>query len=224
MTIREIYEYAERIGVLTFSTISQDEVHSRIAHFNGYDDEGIYFRTMDTKPYYRQLMETRKVTVCGITRSSVAHDDEGMALFEPGYTFRLIGEIRPVPLEELREKAKTNEMLQMAVKDAERYPAMAGGNFVIHRAKVEIFDYDFECEKRDHKLLRTRTAFGGAAYNEAGPRITERCISCGKCMKVCTFKAIKAGKPYEVISERCDDCGSCQKACPVGAIEESLRF
>ncbi|MFR9554293.1 MAG: 4Fe-4S binding protein [Rikenellaceae bacterium] len=45
MTIAEIYEYADKIGLLTFSTIVGDEVHSRIAHLNGYDDEGIYFRT-----------------------------------------------------------------------------------------------------------------------------------------------------------------------------------
>lgn len=224
MTIKEIYDYAEKIGVLTFSTISEGEVHSRIAHFNGYDEDGIYLRTMDTKPYYRQLMKTSKLTVCGSSEGGVDHDSDGMALFKPGYTFRLIGEVRCVPLEELKEKAVNNEMLEMAVKDALRYPAMAGGNFVIHKAKVEIYDYDFECETRDHKLLRTRVGFGGATYNPVGPRITDKCISCGKCSKVCTFKAIKEGKPYEVISERCDDCGSCRIACPVDAIEESLRF
>lgn len=224
MTIKDIYDYAERIGVLTFSTINGDEVHSRIAHFNGFDEEGIYFRTMDTKPYYRQLMDTGKLTVCGSSKSNIDHDNEGMALFEPGYTFRLIGEVKHIPLKELKEKAKTNEMLMMAVKDAIRYPAMAEGNFIIHKAKIEIYDYDFECVTRDHKLLRTRVSFGGATFNPVGPKITKRCISCGKCKKVCTFKAIKEGKPYEVIPERCDDCGSCQRVCPVGAIEKSLTF
>ncbi len=66
MSIAEIYAYADRVGLLTFSTMYDGEVHSRIAHFNGYDDdEGIYFRTMGNKPYGRQLIDTRKVTVCG---------------------------------------------------------------------------------------------------------------------------------------------------------------
>ena len=40
MTIEEIYGYADRIGVLVFSTIYGEEVHSRVAHFNGFDEGG----------------------------------------------------------------------------------------------------------------------------------------------------------------------------------------
>lgn len=232
MTIAEIYEYAEQIGSMTFSTISAagDEVYSRIAHFNGYDDDGIYFRTMLNKPYYRQLVATESITVCGLKSgsTSVQTDDEGMASFEPGYSFRLIGKIRRLSFEELREKAKNHSELEMAVKDAERYPTMREANFVIHKAKVEIFDYDFECVYRDHKLLRTRVSFGGMAFNKAGPTITDKCVSCGKCERICTFKAIvepsDSIKHYNIISERCDDCGTCIMACPLQAIEPSLQF
>ncbi|MFT5875228.1 MAG: ferredoxin [Clostridium sp.] len=70
----------------------------------------------------------------------------------------------------------------------------------------------------------TRFSFGGMPYNPAGVRITDKCVSCGICKKVCSFKAIKEGNPYKVIGERCDDCGSCMIACPVGAINESLTF
>lgn len=229
MTIAEIYKYAEQIGSMTFSTIAGDEVHSRIAHFNGYDDEGIYFRTMTNKPYYKQLVNTGSVTVCGIKAdTSVDHDENGMATFQPGYSFRLIGKIRNLSFDELRKKATNHKELDMAVKDGERYRTMQGGNFVIHKAKVEIFDYDFECVNRDHKLLRTRASFGGMEFNKAGPTITDKCISCGKCFRVCTFKAVlkpeKAGGKHDIISERCDDCGTCVIACPVKAIEPSLPF
>ncbi|QVK19592.1 4Fe-4S binding protein [Mycoplasmatota bacterium] len=101
---------------------------------------------------------------------------------------------------------------------------MKEGNFVIYKGKGEIFDVDFEGQYRDHKLLRTRFSYGGTPYNLAGPRITDRCIECGKCKKVCSFKAIRKGSPYEIIPERCDDCGSCILTCPVNAIEESLIF
>lgn len=223
MKISEIYKYAEDIGVLVFSTIHNGEVHSRAAHFNGYDEEGIYFRTMRNKPFGRQVNATKKITVCGCSETSIDHDSESMPIFKPGYSFRLIGEVRNVDAKEIKEKAKSNKALKIAAKDIEEYPAMAEGNYVIYKAKVEIFDYNFSFTTRDHKILRTRAAYGGMAFNLAGPRITDKCISCGECKKICSFKAIKSD-PYQVVPERCDDCGSCISICPVNAIEISKHF
>lgn len=225
MTIEEIYEYADKIGVLTFSTIYKDEIHSRSAHFNGFDEEGMYFRTMGNKPYCRQLIETGKVTVCGCSDPRVlSHDEQGIPNFPLSYTIRIIGSIRQVSAEEIIEKAKSNRSLETAANDIIKYPAMADGNFVINKAKVEIFDVDFDLETRDHKVLRTRSAFGGETFNPAGVRITEDCIECGACFEVCSFKAIIPGAPYAVNPSRCDDCGSCIRACPADAILESLVF
>ncbi|MFI3305661.1 MAG: 4Fe-4S binding protein [Rikenellaceae bacterium] len=229
MKISEIYEYADKIGLLTFSTIVGDEVHSRIAHLNGYDDDGIYFRTMSNKPYGRQLRESGRVTICGHYGGGILnHDDVGAEpIFAPGYSFRLIGEVCYVAPEVIIEKAESNPMLEVAARDIASYPAMAEGNFVIHKAKGEIFDYDFAKIHRSHKLLRTRFAFGGATYNPAGVRIDhDRCVACGVCHETCSFDAISLadnGK-YSVLSERCDDCGSCLLKCPVEAILPSLTF
>jgi len=225
MEIKELYKHIEKIGVLVFSTISGDEVHSRIAHFNGCDEAGIYFRTMTNKPFGRQLIKTGKVTVCGITDNNCSgHEEDGTPVFPPSYSIRLIGEVKRVAPEIIKEKAKTNKDFVCAANDIDNYPAMAEGNFVIHKAKVEIFDVDFDCINRDHKLLRTRFSFGGMLFNPAGVRITDACIECGKCKKICTFKAIEEGSPYRVSEERCDDCGSCMLECPVNAISESLIF
>lgn len=225
MEIKEIYELIENIGVLVFSTISGDEVHSRVAHFNGCDDEGIYFRTMPNKPFGRQLIETGKVTVCGITDSKCAgYEEDGTPNFPPSYTIRLIGDVKRVAPEIIKEKAKTNKAFLSAANDIDKYPAMAEGNFVLYRAKVEIFDVDFDCINRDHKLLRSRFSFGGVPFNPAGVRITDACVECGKCKDVCTFKAIEEGSPFKVCEDRCDDCGSCLLSCPVNAIKESLTF
>lgn len=225
MTIEEIYGYADDIGVLVFSTVHGEEVHSRVAHFNGFDDEGLYFRTMTTKPFYRQLTETGRVTVCGCSDSSIlGHEEDGTPIFPPVYSIRIIGEVRKVPPGDIIEKAQSNEAFRTAANDLEKYPAMREGNFVIHKAKVEIFDTDFEMKGRDHKVLRSRASFGGMTFRQAGPRIGEECVSCGACKEVCTFRAVEEGRPYRVIPERCDDCGSCSTVCPVGAIEESLTF
>ncbi len=227
MTIKEIYEAADRIGLMAFSTIYNGEVHSRIAHFNGYDENGIYLRTMGSKPYGRQLRETGQVTVCGQWGGAILnHEDVGaIPHFAPGYTFRLVGKVRFVSAEEVRELAKTNKMMEVAARDIDMYPAMGEGNFVIYAAKVEIYDYDFEKLHRSHKLLRRRASFGGETFNPAGVRImADKCIGCGVCERTCSFDAIISGDTYRVNSERCDDCGSCRLACPVGAIEESLVF
>ncbi len=224
MGIKEIYEYADKIGLLTFSTIYNGEVHSRIAHLNGYDSEGIYFRTMGNKPYGRQLRATEKVTICGHHGDGILnHEDIGaIPEFAPGYMFRLVGEVRFVPPAEIIELAKSNKMLEVAARDIEMYPAMAEGNFVIHKAKGEIFDYDFAKVNRSHKVLRTRFSFGGMAVNPAGVSINDNCISCGECYRVCSFDAIVEGEDtYMVLGERCDDCGSCLGVCPAGAIDFS---
>lgn len=223
MNLKKIYDFIEKIGVLTFSTIHNGEVHSRSAHFNGFDEEGLYFRTMTNKPYARQLRETGKLTVCGISDARVSHKG-ATPVFPPSFTIRLIGHVRLVPPEVIIEKAQTNPMLKTAAEDIENYPAMADGNFVMYRAKGEIFDVDFEMEHRDHKVERARFAFGGATFNPAGVRITDQCIECGACQEACSFKAIEAGTPYRCIPERCDDCGSCLQVCPVDAINESLTF
>jgi len=223
MKIEEIYEIIEKIGVMGFSTQYHGEVHTRSAHFNGFDEDGLYFRTMANKPYARQLRETGKLTVWGITNSYLS-DDGGNPLFPPSLSLRLIGDVRAVPPEVIIEKARLNQRLQTAAQDIGKYPAMANGNFRMFRAKGELFDADFEMQFRDHKVLRTRFAFGGASFNPAGVRITDQCIECGVCKEVCSFKAIHEGTPYACIPERCDDCGSCLGVCPVGAILESLAF
>ena len=56
MTIKEIYEKFDKIGCLTFATVNEEgEPETRIAHLRGYDNEGIYFMTMFTKGFYREL-------------------------------------------------------------------------------------------------------------------------------------------------------------------------
>lgn len=224
MNMKEIYEYIDKIGCVSFSTIHGGYVQSRIAHFFAFDDEGLYFRTMTTKPFYHQLKIYGNVTVCGMYPSTqiLGHDDNGAPDFVGGYTFRLIGDIKELTTEEVVLKAKTNSDFKTATYDINKYPATRC--FCIYRAKGEIFDYDFKEEKRDHKLLRTRFSFGGMTYNHAGCIITDKCIECGKCYEVCTFKAVEKGEPYKIISERCDECGSCYLACPVGAIEKPLTM
>lgn len=205
------------------TTLDQTTMHSRIISICGCDDKGIYFLTMNVKPFYRQLKKNPDLSLCGIYPSSrkTGKNEVGQPSFAPGFTLRITGQAREITQGEVRKKAEAgNEIHKYFLEDAARYPAIRF--FCIHKGKGEIFDFDFELENRDHKLLRTRFAFGGEVFNEAGARIKpDDCIACDECFEACTFKAIVPGEPYRVDGSRCDECGSCFQVCPQDAIELS---
>lgn len=220
MNMQEIHAALAKIGCLSFTTLDNGVMHSRIVSVCGGDEDGIYFLTMNVKPFYRQLKADPHIALCGIYPSGrkEGKNKAGQPYFAPGFTLRITGEAREVPQDEVRRKAAAGSTAHTyALEDGARYPAMR--LFCIHKGKGEIFDYDFEMEHRDHKLLRTRFAFGGETVNPSGARIDpEKCIACGLCQDTCTFKAIEEGDTFRVIGERCDECGSCMLVCPEEAI------
>lgn len=219
MNIEEIYQKFDKIGCLTFATIHKDTPQTRIAHLFAYDKEGLYFRTMITKPFYEQLTKTEKVSICGMyPKTSVSHNEEGMPYFPPGYTIRATGKVKEIPFDVLKEKSADSEMFLLGVKDIEKYPAMT--TFCLYEAWGEVYDFDFEMEHRSHKLSREGFSFGGAIVPFRGIRITNACTSCGQCQEECSFKAISQHNGEFVIDHaRCDACGDCYMVCPVDAVE-----
>ncbi len=217
MNIKDIYEAFDKIGSLTFATISNGVPTTRIAHLRAYDDEGIYFMTMFTKQFYKQLKQSGTVSVCGLSAdSTIVHDENGFPVFKPGYTIRMSGTVKEVSIDEI--KAKNNPIFDFCIKDQEVYPAMAV--FCISSASGDIFDYDFEKKSRENKIERTFFAFNGAEVEKSGLTIDkEKCISCGFCKKKCSFLAVKEEQgTYCIDSGRCDECGDCYMVCPANAI------
>lgn len=221
MNISEIYDKFDKIGCLTFATIDGDMPKTRIAHLFAYDDDGLYFRTMVTKAFYDQLKKTEKVSICGMfPKTTVSYNDEGMPYLEPGYAIRASGDTIEVSLDRLKEKALSDDLFSLGVKDIEKYPAMT--TFCLTSAYGEIFDFDFEMEKRDHKLIRIPFAFGGRQIPFSGVRITDDCTVCGDCEQKCSFKAIsrdEVNDKYIIDHTMCDVCGDCYIVCPSDAIE-----
>jgi ferredoxin len=219
MNIADIYSKFDRIGCLVFATIDNGTPQTRIAHLFAFDRDGLYFRTMITKPFYVQLIKTEKVSICGMyPNTSVTYTGDGMPYFAPGYTIRATGDIKEIPFETLKAKANTNEMFKLGVRDIAKYPAMT--TFCLFSACGEVYDFDFEMEHRSHKLLRTSFSFGGKLIPFRGVRITEECIACGECITKCSFKAIyRLDEHFTIDHSKCDVCGDCSTICPAGAIE-----
>ncbi len=219
LTIKEVYEEFEKIGCCSFATLDREGgVESRIAHFFAYDDEGLYLRTMDVKPFYRQLVEGGWVSVCGErTDAPCAWDEDNMPHFQPGRMVRVSGTVRLLSMDEVAAKAAESPLFNVAVYDINKYPRTRV--LVLNRAHGEVYDYDFNMVHRDHKILRERFAWGGDEATPAGLSIdADKCIACGACAEACTHKAIVPGDAYRIRGERCDECGNCFNACPAGAV------
>lgn len=219
MKISEIYEKFDLIGCLTFATIDHEFPQTRIAHLFAYDDEGLYFRTMITKAFYKQLKATEKISICGMfPKTMVSYNEKKEPFFAPGYTIRATGWVKEMSLESLKEKADKDDSFLVGIRDIEKYPATTV--FCIYKGWGEIFDFDFATSKRSHKLLRTELSFGGMKIPFRGVRITDECTACGECMEGCSFKAIYEQKDqYRIDHAKCDVCGDCYTTCPADAIE-----
>ncbi len=218
MTIAEIYQKFDQIGCLTFATVNEHgEPETRIAHLRGYDEDGIYFMTMFTKDFYKQIKRTGSVSVCGMNaKTQVEHDQNGMPVFEGGYTIRMTGDVVEVSIEDI--KAKENPLFDLCIKDQEQYTAMVV--LCITKAYGDVFDYDFELVNRDHKLERIYFSYHGATIKYKGLKIDpDRCIGCGACQEKCSFLAVdQTAHGYAINRHRCDECGDCYLVCPVQAI------
>ena len=217
LSIKEIFEHFEKNAAYSFATLEDGRPQIRVAHLLNYDEDGLYFQTMKVKPFYHQLVTGGKVAVSTVVakEGAATHDENGLSLFPPGYTIHLTGDVREISLSDLEKKAEKDKRFDPMVKDIERYPTMT--TFVIYKFSGELYDYDFEFINRDHKLERERFSYG-LPIQDPGFHITDKCIECGLCYKVCSFSAIVPGKPYKINSVRCDECGSCYSVCPVKAV------
>ena len=216
--LQEVFTLFDGVGSYSFATMDgKGGVESRIAAFFAASENGLYFRTMTVKPFYRQLVRGGKVSVSAdYNTAKTGHDENNLPTFKPGFTIRVAGDVRELTLDEVKELAKNDRNFNCAVYDIEKYPETRV--FVLYRGHGELYDYDYEMQERDHKLYRERFAFGGDTVEAPGLHITDACIACGKCLENCTFKAIVPGEPYMIRGERCDECGTCYNVCPAGAV------
>ena len=182
------------------STVHENKPESRIIDLQIIDDE-IYFMTLKVKPFYRHLCKNNNIAI---------------TVYNKNYTqVRLQGAVKEINADNLSRIFQHSPSLKELFPDENKYKTSA--LFHLKNAKGEIFDISGD----EAKMKRQRFVLGNEQVNESGLYITDSCIACGKCLKVCPFDAITEGSPYRIEPSLCDECGTCYQVCPVSAIELS---
>ena len=189
------------VGVLSFATVDNEgNPHVRNISAIHYEEEAIYFFTARGKDFCKELLETKKVQVLGYTMYKEM--------------IRLTGTVKPAPAE---EQAKWRDLIfEEQPYLANVYPGNTrniGIIFYIRDISIEYFNLGVS------PIFRESYTIGNGKIAPKGYWITDACISCGKCVRICPQKAIEKGSPSIIHQEHCLHCGNCFENCPVSAIK-----
>ena len=163
------------------------------------EGEELYFLTARGKPFYRELIATKKVQLLGLSR------------FKEMIRFDGAPELLPPEEQDLwREKIFAENPCMANV-----YPGASRSIldiFRLRRGVIEYFDLGV------HPIFRETYELGGATAKPKGYETGDSCSGCGICAASCPQGCIEAGAPYRIQKEHCLHCGLCREKCPAGAI------
>lgn len=201
-TTRRAFALLRAVKSVTFATVNRGEPAARIVDVMLADETGLYFVTGRGKHFYRQLMASQAVAICGMDERYVS--------------VRIVGDFAPCNDRAVVDKVFEHNPVLTSLYPGEKRDILDA--FHLYRGRGEIFDLSVE------PPLRERFAFGGAAVNPVGYWINERCTACGACQEACPVDVISAGEVYVIDRSRCLECGRCAEVCPDGAVERAEEF
>lgn len=190
----------ELVGNISMATVDETGMpRDRIISTLLFEGRKIFFYTARGKHFYKELVETKKVSMLAYTKFNEQ--------------IRLNGEVNLV------EQDKQREYID---KIFEKYPYLynvypektneIGAIFVVENAEIEYFDLKVP-------VYREYFSIGNYEPKKVGFVITEKCIKCGTCFRNCPQKAIEQKEfGYKIRQYNCLHCGNCFEKCPVKAI------
>lgn len=203
MDLKTCLKKMELVGVLAFATVDQEGA-PQIRNISAihYEKDAIYFFTARGKNFCRELQEDGRVQILCYTRYKEM--------------IRMSGKAYAVAEEE-QEKWR-DLIFEEQPYLANVYPGDTrdiGIIFCIDQAEVEYFNLGV------NPIFRETYSLGSVTLKKKGYHITEKCIGCGKCKRVCPQRCIDEENPYVINQNHCLHCGNCYENCPVKAIERN---
>ena len=203
MDLETCLKKMELVGVLAFATVDQEGA-PQIRNISAihYEKDAIYFFTARGKNFCRELQEDGRVQILCYTKYKEM--------------IRMSGKAYAVAEEE-QEKWR-DLIFEEQPYLANVYPGDTrdiGIIFCIDQAEVEYFNLGV------NPIFRETYSLGSVTLKKKGYHITEKCIGCGKCKRVCPQRCIDEGNPYVINQNHCLHCGNCYENCPVKAIERN---
>ena len=213
----------ELVGVLAFATVDSNGA-PQIRNISAihYEPEAIYFFTARGKNFCKELLEDGRVQILCYTKYKEM--------------IRLSARAHAVPQED--QKKWVDKIFEEQPYLANVYPGETREIttiFCIDRGEVEYFNLGVK------PIFRETYALGDVKIKGKGYFITDKCIGCGKCTRICPQSCIDKAeaesksenerrnewedgkrKLFVINQNHCLHCGSCFENCPVGAVERRM--
>lgn len=196
MNAQKCLEILREIKDVAFATVdSQGLPQIRMIDVMIVEDERLYFCTARGKEFYRQLTESGQVAITGMNKEFQMIRLNGKAVKLAAHK------------EWIDRIFQENPSMNAVYPGESRYVLEA---FCIESGEVEFFDLGKE------PIVRESFSLGNSKLTEAGFFITETCIKCGKCERLCPQSCIKG---FKINQNHCLHCGLCFEECPVHAVK-----
>lgn len=202
MTAQICLEILRKIKDVAFATVDEAGLPQiRIIDVMLVERGKLFFCTARGKEFYRQLMCFGNVAVTGMNQQY--------------QMIRLNGKAKRLTDQEkwIDRIFDENPSMNTVYPGKSRYVLEP---FCIDNGEIEFFDLGVS------PISRQSFSLENSAEICKGFHITETCIGCGKCRKVCPQQCIVEETPYKIRQEHCLHCGLCVEQCPTHSIVKEV--